>query len=119
MCSLFATLDTFFTEFFAVLRVLRGERFGLLLHHRVFVSHRGTGKALSKFTFFKELDDLFGSRHDIEFAVTSTADIVTVPRADLLAAKTDDAVRMCWAMFDEGDRKRVILTSTRWQRIVT
>ena len=47
----------------------------------------GTCKSPSKFTYYKEMDSLIGSRHDIEFPVTGTAEAVTVHRADQLAVK--------------------------------
>ena len=46
------------------------------------------GKSPSKFTYYKQMDNPIGSRHDIEFPVTGTAEAVTVHRADQLAVKT-------------------------------
>jgi len=36
-------------------------------------NNNSTGRATSKFQFFKEIDSLIGDHHDIEFPVTATA----------------------------------------------
>jgi len=41
-----------------------------------------TGRAPSRFAWLKEMDDIIGSRHDVNFTVTAMQDGVTVHRAD-------------------------------------
>jgi hypothetical protein len=51
-------------------------------YKKVIDNNNSTGRGTTKFQFFEEMGELLGSRHDINFPITGTAQQVTISRPE-------------------------------------
>ena len=86
-------------KFFCVARVQRKWQTLMDGYKKAKLNDSETGKSPSNFFFFSHMQQLIGSRHDIDFPITGTATAITIHRTD----EIDDSCSIqSWGQFRSG-----------------